>query len=407
MNKRIRLEPFATDIISAFFFYAALTGVWGLVPVIARNRLGADEIWIGVIGAAGYAGYMWNLLFGRLCARFSIKNAVLAGMLASAGLTFIAANISNAILYCLVAVVWMLSAGFYELQYNTLVPHLYSPEERPKRLSARQFVVSGTAAGVAAALGWLCAFHGSHRGAFLIGGAMMALGVAVFTRISISDKAYPEPFNAVDVVRTVWHDRRFRKTALVLILYGWFGAGIATLLVLLYKHLGFDEGQIGRLLAWRTGGMMLGLFLITPRLKFSGGITNFRLCFYAAALASAVYLAAAARVFGDASMLALICAEVTLGISGAGFVVGAQTTGPSLAGSGNVSLYVNALMVVLATRGMLAPLLVAFVTRSTTLITSMVVSVVVTFACAAFAIRPDHALHNEREGEVSPSHHNE
>ena len=380
---------FGLDLISAFLFYGALTGVWGLVAVIARNRLGADEIWIGVIGAAGYAGYMWNLLFGRFCARFSIKNTVLSGMLACGALTFIAAYINNVTAYCLVAVFWVLAAGFYELQYNTLVPHLYSADERPKRLSARQFVVSGTAAGLATLLGKLCASHGSHRAAFLIAGALMAIGAAVFTRISTSDKAYPEPFHALDVVRTVWHDKRFRKTALVLILYGWFGAGIATLLVLLYKHLGFDEFQVGKLLAFRTGGMLLGLFLVTPRLKFSGGVTNFRLCFYAATLSSIVYLAAATNMFGNASMLALICAEITLGISGAGFAVGAQTTGPSLAGSGNISLYVNALMVVLASRGIIAPLLVAAVTRSTTLTISMVISVVVTLTCAAFTIRPD------------------
>ncbi len=387
---------FAIDLASAFLFYGAVVGVWGLVPVIARNSLGADEIWIGIIGAAGYAGYMWNLLFGRICARFSIKNTVLSGMLACGALTFIAAYINNVTAYCLVAVVWMLSAGFYELQYNTLVPHLYSPDDRPKRLSARLFVVSAIAAGVAALLGKLCDIHGSHRVAFLIAGAMMALGTAVFARISTSDKAYPEPFRALDVIQTVMRDRRFRKTALVLILYGWFGAGVSTLLVLLYKHLGFDVFQIGKLLAWRTGGMLLGLFLVTPRLKFSGGTTNFRSCFYAAAISSIVYLAAAMKVFGEFTLPALVFAELTLGIAGAGFVVGMQTTGPSLAGSGNVSLYVNALMVVLAARGVIAPLLVAAVTRSTGLTTSLVISVVVTAACAAFAIRPDRPRESEQ-----------
>ena len=74
----------------------------------------------------------------------------------------------------------------------------------------------------------------------------------------------------------------------MLVIYGWFGAGINTMLVVTYQHVGFDEWRVGLMGTAMTVGTVLSSILIAPRLRMQGGITNFRLCFISSLVAAAL-----------------------------------------------------------------------------------------------------------------------
>ena len=388
-GERQRQHNTLSDVTASVLFMGAAGGLMSLFAFIANKRMGASAHWVGIIGSAGYLGYLWNLFLSRVTARFSVRRGMLLMMVAGAGFLWVGALQRSTWPYCLSVIGFIFILGLWEVQYNTLVGALYSASERPKRLSTRQVAVSVAAAVLAVVFGRWSAGANGHRLAFIVAGAMTLAGGLVFRGIRTTREHHMEAFHPLDIVRTVWHDRRFRRLAVILSIYGWVGAGIGTLLTLLYSAVGFQEGQVGVLSAVRIGGMLVGLLAITPRLRFAGGITNFRLCFAGSAAATTLFLIAGVIDAGPSTVFALLaCGELSFGISAAGFVLAVQTTGHSLAGPGQSTLYVNALMVVQGVRGMIAPILVATALRYAGMLATLIVSVGVAVVCTTMVMLP-------------------
>ena len=379
---------FTRDVASAVLFMGASGGLMSLFAFIASKRMGASELWVGIIAAAGYLGYLWNLFLSHVTARLSLRRGMLVMMAAGGVLLWMGAFADTKWPYCLAVIAFVTILALWEVQYNTLVGALYDATERPRLLSRRQVAVSIAAAALAVVFGRMSKGAEGHRWAFVIAGAMMLAGALAFRGVRTTREHHMEPFHAFDVERTVWHDRRFRRLAAILTAYGWVGAGTGTLLVLLYKAVGYQESQVGLLAAVRIVGTLVGLAGITPRLRFAGGVTNFRLCFASAAAAMTLFLIAGFSDVGGWTFALLACGELTFGVSAAGFVLAMQTTGLSLAGPGESTLYVNALMIVQGLRGMIAPILVATVLRYAGLGPTLVASVVVALVCAGLVMLP-------------------
>jgi len=388
-GERRRQRNYLSDVTASVLFMGAAGGLMSLFAFIANKRMGASAYWVGVIGSASYLGYFWNLFLSRVTARFSVRRGMLVMMAAGAGLLWVGALQKTTWPYCLSVIAFLFVLGLWEVQYNTLVGALYGAGERPKRLSRRQVAVSIAAALLAVFFGRWSAGANGHRLAFIVAGVMTLVGALVFRGVRTTREHHMEPFHPLDIFRTVWHDRRFRRLAVILSVYGWVGAGIGTLLALLYSAVGFQEGQVGVLSAVRIGGMLVGLLAITPRLRFAGGITNFRLCFAGSAVATTLFLIAGVIEAGPSALFALLaCGELAFGISAAGFIIAVQTTGHSLAGPGQSTLYVNALMIVQGVRGMIAPLLVATALRFAGLAATLMASVGVAVVCTTMVMLP-------------------
>ncbi|MFH0965801.1 MAG: MFS transporter [Planctomycetota bacterium] len=387
---------FARDVVSAVLFVGASAGLTNLFAFIARSRLGAAEQWVGIIGAAGYIGYLWNLFLARVTARLSVRRGMLVMMAACGALLWIGAFQHRVWPYCLAVIAFVSILGLWEVQYNTLVGALYDVGTRPRILSRRYLSVSIATALLAVVFGRLSNGEDGHLWAFLIAGAMTLAGAAVFRNIRTTQEHHMAPFHPLDVARTVWHDRRFRRLAAILTFYGWVGAGVGTLLALFYSAIGFEEGEVGLLSAVRIAGALAGLLVVTPRLRFAGGISNFRLCFVSSAAAMAIFLIAGSADLGRWRFGVLACGEFAFGISAAGFQLAIQTTGLSLAGPGQSTLYVNALMIVQGLRGMIAPILVAMTLRYAGLQPTLIASVAVAMVCATLVLLPGI------DGEAAP-----
>lgn len=377
---------FVRDAVAAVLFMGVSGGLMKLFAFIASSRMNASEHWVGIIWAAAYLGYLWNLFLARVTARLSLRRGMLVMMSAGGALLWVGAFQNTVWPYCLAVIAFVTILGLWEVQYNTLVGALYDATERPRLLSRRQLAVSIAAAAFALIFGRMSAGEHGHRWAFVIAGAMTLAGALVFQGIRTTHEAHMEPFHALDVARTVWHDRRFRRLAIILTVYGWVGAGSGTLLVLLYKAIGFREHQVGQLAAIGIGGTLLGLTAITPRLRFAGGVSNFRLCFASSSVAMIVFLVAGLAGPGPWTFALLACGEFAFGISAAGFQLAVQTTGLSLAGPGQTTLYVNALMIVQGLRGLVAPILVATTLRYAGLHPTLIASVIVALLCAALVM---------------------
>ena len=131
--------------------------------------------------------------------------------------------------------------GLYEVQYATLVPHLYRPEERPRALGVRNFAVAAGTALLAALFGRFSSGAAGHTPVFLLAGLAMVAGGLVFRGVRPAG-ARPEAsaaprmpvlrareiagvmFGARSDTVTPAHRRKFRRLVLVLVLYGWYGA---------------------------------------------------------------------------------------------------------------------------------------------------------------------------------------
>ncbi|MAE62657.1 MAG: hypothetical protein CMJ18_00165 [Phycisphaeraceae bacterium] len=379
---------FRRDVTSAVLFVGAMHGVWRLFDFIAYRNLGASEIWIGVIATAGYYGYIWNLFLNRVTARLSLRRGIVAIMLASACLLIVAGWQTAAIPYCLLIITVALLHGLYEVQYGTLVRHLYGRDERPRLLSRRFLAISATTIGTALLFGAICRASGRHLEAFLLAAVPMIAAALVFRGIPTRDDHPMEPFRAHEVLRTVIRDTRLRRVLIVLLFYGWIGAGMRPILTVQFERLGFDEAQVGQLVAFGTAGMLLALLVVTPRLRFAGGVTNFRLCFGAASLAMLVYLAVACGVPDSWSMPLMAIGGFLFGGSFAVFGIAMQTTGINLAPPGCTTLYVNAIMIVIGVRGMIMPLVSAEVVKLWGVRTAITVSVIVSCGCLVIAMIP-------------------
>ena len=77
--------------ISAVFFVGVVHSLISLLAFIAYHSLGASEHWTGIIAAAGYCGYLWNLFLNRVTARLSLRRGIVLMMLLASGLLCVGA----------------------------------------------------------------------------------------------------------------------------------------------------------------------------------------------------------------------------------------------------------------------------------------------------------------------------
>ena len=353
----------------------------GLLAFVAVSRLDAPVVWVGVIGSSGYFGYLWNVFFSALTAKLSLRKSIVVVMFVSAVLLCTGAFQRSYLPYCLIVVAFHVALGLYEVQYNTLVYHLYDAETRSKRLSQRQLAIASAWTLFSALFGRISSGTIGHMPAFLLAAMMMTAGGLVFRTIRTTVDHRMQSFHPWEMVRTIFRDQRFVRVAVILTVYGWVGAGSSTLFVMLYKQFGFDEWQVGILRAMMTAGTIAATLLITPRIKFQGGISNFRLCFGGTLGAILVFVLIGMVNLGDMTFSACVVANLVFGIANAGFMLAMQTTAINLAPSDKVTVYVNGLMVVQGARGMLAPLLVAAVLDAWGMAVSLLISGIVALFC--------------------------
>ena len=410
------------DTASAVLYLAPVQALMTLISFIAVNRLEASVAWVGILWSAGYWGQLWNLALGRVTAKVDLRVGLAIVMAAQGVLLAAAALQHNLLPYVLLVIPMLVLFGLYEVQYATLVPHLYRLEERSRALGVRNFAVAASTALLAALFGRLSSGAAGHTPVFLLAGLSMVAAGLVFRGLRAAGgpaggAALP-PMPALrsrEIVGVMFgrrsrtgpaggaaprgdgpagaeslpegSRRAFRRLALVLIIYGWYGAGIATMLVVVYNRLGFDEWRVGLMAATTTVGTLFSSLLIAPRLGMRGGITNFRLCF-AGSLVSAILLLPA--VFFDAGRMAfgvLLVSHFVMGIGVTGFVLGTHTAAVNIAPAGRETLFVNAMMVVLGLRGMLIPLLVAAVIRAAGVEWAMLIGLLCVLCCTALVVR--------------------
>ena len=393
------------DVASAVLYLAPMQALLTLISFIAISRLDASVAWVGILGSAGYWGQLWNLALGRVTAKVDLR-AGLALLMVAQGLLLAAAALQHSLLpYAALIIPLLVLFGLYEVQYATLVPHLYRPEERPRALGVRNFAVAAGTALLAALFGRFSGGAAGHTPVFLLAGLAMVAAGLVFRGIRPAGPS-PEAAGAprMPVLRLreiagVWfgprdgavlpaHRRAFRRLALVLVLYGWYGAGLGTMLVVVYDRLGFDEWRVGLLAAIATLGTLLSSLLVAPRLRLLGGTTNFRLCFGASLVSAVLLVVAVLFVSGPPVFWVLVASQLAMGIGVTGFVLGTHTAALNIAPAGREALFVNAMMVVLGLRGMLVPLLVAAVIRAAGVEWAALVSLLCVLCCTALVVLP-------------------
>ena len=394
------------DVASAMLYLAPMQALITLVSFFAINRLDASLAWVGILGSAGYWGQLWNLALGRVTAKVDLRSG-LALLMAAQGLLLAAAALQHSLLpYAALIIPLLVLFGLYEVQYATLVPHLYRVEERPRALGVRNFAVAASTALLAALFGRLSSGAGGHTPVFVLAGVAMVAGGLVFRGVR---PAGPQPaaaaprmplLRAREIAGVLFGTRvgsgsvppaarrAFRRLALVLILYGWYGAGLVTMLVVVYDRLGFDEWRVGLLAAVATLGTLLSSLLVAPKLRLLGGTSNFRLCFAASLVAILLLAVAVLFVAGRPVFWVLAASQFSMGIGVTGFVLGTHTAALNIAPAGREALFVNAMMVVLGLRGMLTPLLVAAVIRVAGVELAVLVGLLCVLCCTALVVPP-------------------
>lgn len=379
---------FLRDVAGSTLYQSSGFGLLSLIGFIAAKRLNASVTWVGLIGSSAYWGYLWNLFFSSITAKLSLKNSIVVIMLLSGLVLTGAAFQKTVVSYSLCAITFLVILGLFDVQYNTLIKHLYAPDIRPRWLSRRFLAISLASALFGVLYGRISAGKHGHMPAFLIAAVMMIGGAALFSTISTPGRKKMEPFRPWSIIQTVFRDQRFVRVAVILTVYGWVGAGANILLIFLYKQSGFDETLVGILRAVTTAGMIFATLVITPRLRFRGGITNFRLCYSGSALAMVIYGLVAFGLVENLSFWVMALGNFIFGIAGAGFQLAIQTTALNLSPSDKTTLYVNAIMIIQGSRGMLAPILVAAVFSSVGMEISFVIMLCVSFFCAAVVFVP-------------------
>ena len=405
-------------------YLAPMQALITLVSFIAINRLDASLAWVGILGSAGYWGQLWNLALGRVTAKVDLRSG-LALLMAAQGLLLAAAALQHSLLpYAALIIPLLVLFGLYEVQYATLVPHLYRVEERPRALGVRNFAVAASTALLAALFGRLssgrrrphagvragrrrdggrwpgvpgCAPRGTPAGGGCATHAVAACPRDRRRPVRYACRFRPEQDRSEqpgpgcgpqDGIVPPAARRAFRRLALVLILYGWYGAGLVTMLVVVYDRLGFDEWRVGLLAAVATLGTLLSSLLVAPKLRLLGGTSNFRLCFAASLVAILLLAVAVLFVAGRPAFWVLAASQFSMGIGVTGFVLGTHTAALNIAPAGREALFVNAMMVVLGLRGMLTPLLVAAVIRVAGVELAVLVGLLCVLCCTALVVPP-------------------
>ena len=250
-DSRTRELVFRRDVTSAVLGMAPRIALSGLLPYIAVSRLGASLAWVGVMNAAVYTGFLWNAFFSSLTARMSLKRSIVVLMVASSALLVAAAFQLSAPPNGFSVVLLLFVAGLTNAQYDTLLVYLYDEEERARKLSLRWMAVSVGGAG--------------HWPALVSAACITGVGAAVFLSVPEPREQHIEPFRLGRLVRLVVGDRRFLRLVVVLVLYGWFGARIGTIDVLLYRRYDLGELAVGLLTGATTVGMILAAVPSPPK----------------------------------------------------------------------------------------------------------------------------------------------
>jgi hypothetical protein len=379
---------FRYDVASGVLYLAAVEALIGLVGFIARNKFGAAVEWVGLISSAAYVGFVWNLFLGRLTALVSLRQSMILIMAFSGLLLWLGALQTTAAGFSLVVIVVLLAYGLFSVQYNTLVGHLYTQDERPRLVSRRYLAVSAVSIVEVALFGWLAKGSLGHIATFLLAGSLMIVAAWIFRSIPTVAEHMMESFRMRDVARAALRDPAFRRLAVVLTFYGWVGAGITPALVLLYQRCRFQEDKVGLAAAAKTAGLLFGLLAITSRMKFTGGLTNFRLSFMTALVSVCCYGAAGFFDLGSWALVVVAFGQFMFGISNAGFNLANATTGINLAPPGQTTLYVNALMIVLGLRGIVMPMVVSVFLRWAGLLNALAASIGVAAVSSLISVVP-------------------
>jgi len=371
------------EVTSAVLGLAPRVALGGLLPYIAVKRLGASLSWVGVMNAAVYTGFLWNGFFSSVTARVSLKRSVVLLLLLSSCLLAVAAFQRAIIPYGLAVVLLLFVGGLTNAQYDTLLVHLYDERERPKKLSFRWMAVSAGGALLAPLFGRLGELGVGHWPALLLAALITAAGSMLFSRVPAGREHGMDAFAPIRLLALVVEDRRFLKLVVVLVLYGWFGTGIGTIDVLLYRRYGLGELAVGLLSGATTLGMIVAAVAITPFLRFRGGLSSFRLCLTTSALSSIILALAGVLDAGRAGVLLVAAGNFAYGIGATGFTIASQTSSANLAGGRDVALYVNSFKFFQGVRGIAFPLVVSWAVVALPQPVHFSIAVGLTVLCAA------------------------
>ncbi|MBT3275694.1 MAG: hypothetical protein HN368_21245 [Spirochaetales bacterium] len=374
---------FSRDVVSGVLFKSSGWALLTLISFIAKKRLEAPVGLVGLLGSAAYLGYVWNLFFSRFTARVSLRSGIVIIMMVSGFLCIGLALQTKMITYILTALAFLTFFGLFDVQYNSLVVELYKQQERSRYLSFRYLVISLAATVLAAGFGRLSSTDLGRLAVFITAGFFMICGGLVFRTMRTQTSGRLIPFSPGQAVAVVFRDLALRRAAVILTLYGWIGAGITTILIVLYTQSNLVETQVGIIGATSTIGTLVAASIITPRMRFRGGITNFRLCFAGSGAAVLIYLVIGLSGPDSSSFIPLIIASFLFGISNGGFVIATQTVGINLAPEGKTTLYVNALMIVQGVRGILFPLITAAALAAFGIKGALVITAAIAIFCAS------------------------
>ncbi len=374
-------RTYARDLISAVLYSGARFALGPLIAFIAVKRLGASVTWVGLLNGAMFVGFVWNFFFSGLTAKLSLRRGIVVILAISSVLYTAAAFQTRALPYCLILLAASVTGGLVGVQYDTLLYHLYAPGDRPRLLSYRSLAVALACAVYAPLFGAMSSGSAGHLPMYLLVGALLAAAALTFRSMRTETEYRMQPFHARDVLAVVIGDRRLRPIAIILTIYGLFGVGVKTILVVLYNQLGFTEWHVGIFTAVATVGMVLTNLTITPFMRFRGALTNFRLCFTSGAASAALYCAAALYGSGPLSAWIIGAAAFVYGVASGGFGVAAQTAVLNIAPKGKVSLYVNAFKIVQGVRGAPFPLIVATALSGISISAALIATLVAALFC--------------------------
>lgn len=379
---------FRLDVASAAFSFAPLVALSSILPYIAVKRFAATMAWVGIMNAGIYLGLLGNAVLSLWTARLDMKRSLMALLAGGAALMVLAAFQRSALPYCVFTLGILCAYGLLSAQYDTFLVRLYPPAERPRRLSFRWMAVSLGATGMAPLFGRLGQGPAAHRPVLLCGAGMLAVAAVLFSRIPAGGRAAVQPVSLRRMIRVLSGDRRFVLLVVLMILFGWMGAGIGAIDVALYRRHGLGEFGAGLLSAANTAGMIVSALAITPFLRFRGGIGNFRLCFSSAASAAFLFLLAGIMPPGPGGAWIVGAGNFIYGITATGFTIASQTALANMAGEGDVILYVNGFKFVQGFRGIAFPILVAWTLQAAPIGIALALALVTAAACAVVSWIP-------------------
>jgi hypothetical protein len=367
------------DVVSSSLFVAPCYVIIPLASFIAAKRLNAPVFLLSIMITGSYIGPIWNLFFSRLTARVSIGKSVVLFMLLSSVFVVLAGFQSNAVVYCTLIMIYLFFFGLFSVQYNTLIKHVYTTEERQRKLSYRYLSISALTVVLSLVFGVISVRN--YTPISIISGGLIVVAAVVFNTLRGETAYRMEPFQAREVFGAIRGDKNFMLVAIAVTLYGIVGAGLNAPLALLYTRLGYAEDSVGVLSAIRIGGTVLAAALITPNMNTHRGVRNFRLPFLFAFVALVSFFLVGVIEQPRLGFWILVVGNLLFGFAISSFSVSVQTTAIALAPKDKTTLYVNAMMIVFGMRGLYWPFIVGLILRSFGFAATLAVMAAVTAVC--------------------------